>query len=74
LQHIFGSHGRDVDRQIGAQRCETKLEAALEVEEFAVVDQLLAAQDHSDNLDVLAGTLYRFLKGYAVPVFDDVRS
>jgi len=39
-----------------------------------MVDQFLAAKDRSDDLDILASTLHRFLKGYAVPMLNDVRA
>ncbi len=72
LRHVLRPHGRNIDRQIRPQWLETQLETALKIEEFSVVDQPFAAQDHPDDLDILTCTLHRFLKGHAMPVFDHV--
>src|SRR6516162_8049926 len=44
------------------------------MEYFAIVDQLFAAQDRSDNLNVFARPLYRLLKRNTMPVFNHISS
>src|SRR5262249_9552125 len=72
LHDIFWPHCRDVDRHIRPWRSEAQFEAAFKIEEFAVIKELLAAQDHPDDLDIFTGALHRFFKGDAVPVFDNI--
>ncbi len=54
-----------------ADGVEEQLEAALQLEDLAVVEDLLAAQDHVDDLDVFLRPLDRLLELLAVPVLDD---
>jgi len=72
LHNVFWPYSRDVDRQVRARWSETQFEASFKVEEFTVIDELLTAQDHPDDLDVLTRALHRFFKGDAVPVFDNI--
>src|SRR5205823_3927298 len=74
LYEVFGTHCSDIDWYIGTEWFEAQFEAAFEVEIFAVIDQFFFAEDHPENLDVLACAFHRLAKGKAMPVLNDIGS
>ena len=71
---VLGAEGGDDDRDLAADRVVDQLQAHVELDRLAVVDDALAAQRHADHVDVLAGALQRLLEGHAVPALDHLRA
>ena len=85
LGDVLGSLGAEVDRDLTAQRVHDRLERLAQpdaarpgvgvlVELALVVERLLACQDPTDDLDVLAGARQRLVRRPAVPALDHLRT